>query len=428
MEVTAMGVFIGKIFTYSAFAYPTVFPTGVTIYKPDRCWNGYTLCPDRGAPVLLIDMNGNVVHRWDVSTSRARLLTNGHLVIEGKTVGFHRLVGEDGMTAKMRKFEQIENLSKKILEYDWDGNLVWEYEAPGATHHDLHRLPNGNTIFLYMETVPEEYMKLVKDSERRASGLRGDCICEVNPKKEVVWEWHEYKHLDLNAYSSVDGLRDWTHTNTVQVFPENRWYAEGHKEFKPGNVLINPRNLDTCIIIDRETKEVVWSYTGDYKGGIAHSHEPHMIGPNLPGAGNILIFDNGIGVRGPHRWGRSFVLEINPVTKEIVRKYEKGKGLFSGKAKFFSGSRGSQQRLPNGNTLIDESNEGRIFEVTPKGKIVWEYITPPFQDSSHRPCSLRPKRYSYDYCPQLKALSKPKELAVTPPKYKDFHLLPDAVR
>ena len=55
----------------SACAAPTVFPTGTTIYKPDKCWNGYTVLSNvmfgehrlhRGVP--LYDMNGNKVHVW----------------------------------------------------------------------------------------------------------------------------------------------------------------------------------------------------------------------------------------------------------------------------------------------------------------------------------------------------------------------------
>ena len=44
------------------YANPTVYPLGTTIYKPDKCWNGFTiLSADKG---LLIDMNGNLVHLW----------------------------------------------------------------------------------------------------------------------------------------------------------------------------------------------------------------------------------------------------------------------------------------------------------------------------------------------------------------------------
>ena len=39
---------------------------------------------------------------------------------------------------------------------------------------------------------------------------------------------------------------------------------------------------------------------------------------------------------------------------------------------------GSARRLPNGHTLICEAMRGRIFQVTPNGEIVWEYVNPHF--------------------------------------------------
>src|SRR3546814_19873821 len=41
-----------------------------------------------------------------------------------------------------------------------------------------------------------------------------------------------------------------------------------------------------------------------------------------------------------------------------------------------SGLRSAQQRLPNGNTLITESDGGRAIEVSPEGDVVWEYVNP----------------------------------------------------
>ena len=166
--------------------------------------------------------------------------------------------------------------------------------------------------------------------------------------------------------------------NTVQVLPENKWFKADDQRFKPGNILLAARNMSTIFIIDRQTGEVVWQYSGDYKGGLSGVHEPQMIQPGLPGAGNILIFDNG---RKKHV-GQSFVLEIEPVNRGLVWKYDVG-------ATFFSRIAGSQQRLPNGNTLISEDDQGRVFEVTPKGEIVWEYL------GHHR--SSRARRYPGDY-------------------------------
>ncbi|RMG39810.1 MAG: thioredoxin, partial [Candidatus Dadabacteria bacterium] len=175
-------------------------------------------------------------------------------------------------------------------------------------------------------------------------------------------------------------ISDWTHVNTLQLLPANQWYKRGDERFKPGNLLIQPRNWWTFIIIDRESGKAVWEYHGHYRGGISGGHDAHMIPEGLPGAGNILVFDNGTET---HK-GESIILEINPHTNEIVWKYEDG-------THFFSKTRGAVQRLPNGNTFISEDLRGRCFEVTKEGKIVWEYISPVEIN--------RARRYPLEYCP-----------------------------
>ena len=41
----------------------TVFPTGTTVYNPEKCFNGYTLYPSKttGLGAVLLDMNRDVV-------------------------------------------------------------------------------------------------------------------------------------------------------------------------------------------------------------------------------------------------------------------------------------------------------------------------------------------------------------------------------
>ncbi len=390
---------LGAMFCYAslASAWPSIHPRGVTVYKPEQCASGYLLEFYRRRIPMLMDMNGNVVHTWKNvrGIGRMQLLPNGNLVVINRGAADDRSdllpPGEDEPELV------IVGEEASMLEVDWDGNKVWEYKPPSRPHHDFKRLENGNTIMIYAEQVPEEYKAVIDDPNRRAAPIKADCILEVDMKGETVWEWHEYEHLDINHYSKTDGLADWTHTNTVQVLPPNHWYDEGDERFRPGNVLISVRNQNTIYIIDRESKEIVWSYTGNYKGGLAHQHEPHMIEPGLPGAGNILIFDNGIGCRSIAHEGRTYILEINPATRKTVWKYEKGH-------RFYSATAGVQQRLINGNTLITSSCGGRVFEVTPRGQIVWEWA-PVFSP-------MRPNRYPYDFCPQLKQLGKSRETPV----------------
>ncbi len=78
--------------------------------------------------------------------------------------------------------------------------------------------------------------------------------------------------------------------------------------------------------------------------------------------GNVLLADNN-------------VVEIDPKTDKVVWSYkpemQKGGGTFA------------CQRLENGNTMVGENSAGRIVEVDPKGKIVFELKLPLCQPGSH---------------------------------------------
>jgi outer membrane protein assembly factor BamB len=403
-----------------AAAYPSVYPTGTTIYKPTEAYSSYILVSDHSNlgnhssaavraesivpdDVRLIDMNGNVVHSWKVVAyfnKRSRLLPNGHLLY----------VGPD----------------KTIYEYDWDGNIVWTHQGIDSVN-DLRWLPNNNRLLIAHEPIPEEYQRQVRDVEiapwwkprkRGSEEIQlGADIYEVTTEGEIVWEWHAYDHLDVNRFSPVTPEGDWLHMNSTAPLPENKWFDDGDERFRPGNILINPRNIDTVFIVDKETKEIVWEWTHNYKGGLSHCHEPEMIEKGLPGAGNIILFDNGLFPRHRTHTGQTFIVELDPTTKDIVWKYET-EGYAN--IKFFSKTMGSQKRLPNGNTFIAEDNTGRLFQVKPDGEIVWEYV--------NRGGTTRPSPVPYDFTPQLRALERPTEYAVTPPNNLEWHIEPDAFR
>jgi Arylsulfotransferase (ASST) len=413
-------ILCSMMLSQTVFTYPTVYPTGTTIYKPDKSYSSYILVSDHAslgnhpsakiraksvAPddVRLIDMNGNVVHKWTVVpyfNKRSRLLANGNLVY----------VGPD----------------KTLYEYNWEGQLIWSHKGIDSVN-DMRVLDNNNRLLISHEPLPEEFQKQVKDVEiapwweprKRGSEEKqhGADIYEINMEGEIVWEWHAYNHLDLNLFSPATPLGDWLHVNSIAPLPENKWYDGGDTRFKPGNILLNARNIDTMYIIDKETKKIVWEGTHTYKGGMAHSHEPEMIEKGLPGAGNILLFDNGLFPRFRTHSGQTFIMEINPVSHDVVWKYET-EGYAN--LKFFSKTMGTQKRLPNGNTFIAEDNTGRLFQVSPDGEVVWEFV--------NRGGTTRPSPVPYDFTPQLRALEKPTEYSVTPPNNLEWHIEPDVFR
>ena len=100
-----------------------------------------------------------------------------------------------------------------------------------------------------------------------------------------------------------------------------------------------------------------------------------------PGAGNILIFNNGIGR------GYSTINEIVPPV-DLAGNYSISAGAAFGPTSpvwtytatpptnFYSAEISGAQRLPNGNTLICEGIKGNLFEVTAAGQTVWRYLCP----------------------------------------------------
>ena len=150
---------------------------------------------------------------------------------------------------------------------------------------------------------------------------------------------------------------DYFHANNLDyVTPA---LAAAHPYAKAGDLLLSFRELNLIALLDPETGLLTWAMPGPWRG----QHDPDML-PN----GNIIIFDNN-GHVGPG--GRSRVVEFSPVTQQIVWRY-----TGSEDDPFDVRSRGSQQRLANGDTLVTDSHGARIIEVAQDGRIVWEFHNP----------------------------------------------------
>jgi hypothetical protein len=381
----------------NAPAAPSVHPTGVTLYNPQKAYNSYVLFTGGDRITRLIDMNGNVVHEWKYVGFPGVFLdpqlvggTRGHVLLTLKSI--------DGAGTGLIPGQASYEISQSVGELDWNGNVVWKWgdaQAPGGAaqqHHDWRRLPNGDTLILanWLHAVPGFAQPKVLD----------DVIYEVAPNGKIVWQWIAADHLDEFGYTPAElnlvkatKNPDYLHANDIAVVGPNRWYAAGDKRFAPDNVLINFRNANLALLIDKRTGNVVWRLGPDYSplppvterhvprplDQISGEHDVHFIPEGLPGAGDVLVFDNqGEGGYPPVRLSvteGSRVVEINPVTKQIVWEYD-GESSGGPGWSFLSTFISSARRLPNGNTLIDEGYDGRFFQVTLEGEIVWEYVSP----------------------------------------------------
>jgi outer membrane protein assembly factor BamB len=330
--------------------------TGLIAHDGNRAYEGYTLfTPMFGdGTVYLVDMRGEVVHTWTMPYRPGLygyLLDNGHLFYSGKVM------------ADLERFEAWARFKAgAALEVDWNGKVVWEVTHPDH-HHDARKLRNGNVILLCLRPVPAALHARIKGglpATEIGGVIYADYLLEMTTRGDIVWEWRSWEHLDCESavITLQDRREEWTHGNTVAELPD-------------GNLVVSFRNISTVAIIDRQTGAIVWKLGAP---PLAQQHDPCPL-PN----GNLLIFDNG-----PHRRDHpapySRVIEVDPRTSAIVWEY-RDQSLFD----FFSPYISGAQRLANGNTLICEGCDGRIFEVTPDGQVVWEYVNPYLATEPGRP-------------------------------------------
>jgi len=326
---------------------------GLQHHDSERSFQGFTLIAQMAhEQAYLIDNAGEVVHRWALPGalgSKACLLANGNLLCSAFTRDGRALPGAIHIPGA---------LGGRLLELDWDGNIVWEHTDPNQ-HHDLCRLDNGDTLYIAREEMTAE------EAARVPGGVPGsglpqpenqgkmfaDVVRQVNAAGDLVWEWR-FKDVDPSLFAlSGDCHRgEWAHANSAAPTLD-------------GDILVSFRHIDTIMIIDKSSKEIVWSKTDRTWG---HQHHSNML-PN----GNITLFANGM--NNLYQPLHSRAIELDPKSGDVVWEYTDPQ-----RWTFFTPVMGGVQRLANGNTLLCESINGRVFEVTHGGEIVWDYICPNF--------------------------------------------------
>ncbi len=316
---------------------------GVTRYNSGRAFPGLNFYTSgHGPEAILMDMDGREIHRWacDYQTAfpdrperereylgslcwrRAVLLPNGDVIAIFEGLG--------------------------MVKLDRNSNVLWA--IPNHAHHALQILPSGDIYVLTRKAhvlsrlharrpVLEDFISIL-GADGSDKGQVSLLECFENSPMRIILEEADVRTGDL------------FHTNSLQILDGRTPVPSPY--FASGNILTSLRRLNTIAVVDLQRRQVVWAHQGDY----VRQHDPRLLEN-----GRIQLFDNG--VRG------SRVLEIDPGSGEVVWQY-----LGSEKEPFFSAECGTAQRLPNGSTLITESESGRAFEVTSDGETVWEFISP----------------------------------------------------
>ena len=254
------------------------------------------------------------------------------LEIAGKIHG-HLHAGLDGPPRRMVRHAEALGYERP----ESGKEILWEYDA-GAVF--VQHLENGNTL------------------------ITGDKrVIEVTPDKEIVWEYpavtFSARRLP-NGNTLIAGDFGRPTANVTEVTPDKTILWQYRGDFIPsgadrlpnGNTVIADPKYHRVFEVTPD-KEIVWEYTD-----LVYMWKLQVL-PN----GNMLTIET----RDTENWTATRVVEITR-DKEIVWEY----------TDLFDSPFGYAQRLPNGNTVIADSDRNRkgyprIIEVTPYGEIVWEY-------------------------------------------------------
>ena len=424
--LSTSSIFSNTIVGTTAPALPSPTPSDRTVglfYNDPRSFAGYTLmAPKQSHTTYLLNNQGQYVHKWSTSNyapgQSAYLLANGDLIRACSMSGTPLSTGggEGG----------------RIEEFNWDGAMLWSLDWSTATymqHHDFVPMPNGDVLMLvvekksYAEVVAAGFRpQLLQGAENTTTYyMLPDSVVEVNRSGSKVWEWHVWDHLVQDYDSSKD---NYLGVGGVAAHPELIdpngpgiqipvfWNHMNSISYNAAldQVLVSCRGNSEIWIIDHTTTSAEaaghsggkngrggdliyrWGMPSQYRVSptvqpqtLFQQHCGMWIPADYPGAGDILIFNNGIGRTGGQTGYTSIDEIIPPVDANDNYTLTSGvygpssaTWIYEGKppTSFFSAEISGAQRLPNGNTLICSGVNGVLFEVTPGGKMVWKYVNP----------------------------------------------------
>ncbi len=456
---------LGRAVAQPPFGAPSGGPAGVSTNLP-AAYQGYTLvAPMNSTTTYLIDLEGRIVNQWESDYTPALstyLLENGHLLKPCVNRGANIF--------------DIPAVGGRIQEYDWEGNIVWDFvlEMEGVTpHHDICPMPNGNVLCVAtLLKTKDEVVAIGRHPDSIVNRLLVDCVLEIKPtgpnSGEVVWEWYAWDHLiqdtdsnlakygevfehpeliDVNYGSNafaaltadpeelarlrtlgyvgggrpqgaddeaddapdrsgpggpprgpgIDG--DWMHTNSI-AYNANL-----------DQIMLSVHGFSEVWIIDHSTTTAEaatheggncgqggdllyrWGNPQAYRSGsnvdqrLYGQHCAHWIAEGLPGAGNMLVFNNGLGR--PDGGYSSIEEVVLPQNEDGTYDREEflafgpeqpsWKYTAANKPDFYSMLISGAHRLANGNTMICSGNPGILFEVTADMETVWKYQHPNMQ-------------------------------------------------
>jgi hypothetical protein len=332
-------------------------PPGRIAHGRQPAYPGYTLIGMASSFIVqLIDMDGAVLHTWNVPFRKAwphptHVSKSSPRVALGKTYVFPNgdlLAQYSGMGDTPYGYG--------IARFDKNSELLWAYSQ--NAHHDFYVSPASGTIYALIHQFVRQP---VKGLEYLEYPILNDYIATLAPdgrETDRISIADAFTGTPYESLLSAATGKSWdpVHANTVMLLEKD--IAGKFPMFRPGSFLVSLRNISAIAVIDPDTKKIVWLWQGPW----LFQHAVHFL-PN----GHILLLDNS----STKRRKQSHILELDPARRVTTWSYSGAPD-----DRFFTYAWGRLQRLPNGNTLAAEAAAGKIKEIAPNGDIAWSYEFP----------------------------------------------------
>lgn len=333
----------------------------VPTYEAEQVQPGFTLitgiAQDNTLQIRIVSFEGEIIHKWNVDWYSiwpdAEHLPQ-YLQPKGKP-GTH-IHGSKLMDNGDIVFN-FENLG--LVRLNACGETV--FKLPYLTHHAINVDDNGH--FWLPGRV--DYVTSLSDFPNYIPPFKDDTVIEVTNDGHLVREISVMKLLNDNGYAGLMYLAaagtketyvsgDVYHMNDVEVFPSHL----NQGVFRHGDIMVSLRNINTVFIFNKDTLKIRYLTTGKF----VRQHDPDFIDGNT-----ISVYDNNH--IAPDDFGHnSRIVLVNADTNEVSTYFEG-----NDEVPFYSHKMGKHQWLENGNLLVLESMNGRVFELSKEKGIVWEY-------------------------------------------------------
>ncbi|WP_135806003.1 arylsulfotransferase family protein [Halorussus marinus] len=230
----------------------------------------------------------------------------------------------------------------ETLVYELDPDTqerIWTERLPIQDTHDVD-LINGDRLLV---------------ANMREAGKDDRLFVYDTAADEIVWEWHFDDHYPESVGGSSN---DWTHVNDVDKIGD-------------GEYLASPRNFDQVIVVNRSTNEIDARLgSDDDHDTLYEQHNPQYL-EGEDGTPTILVADSendriveyARDARGANGSSASASSD-----GEWTRTWSVGTDGLSWPR--------DADRLPDGDTLVVDTMNQRVFEMTPEGDVVWEFHAP----------------------------------------------------